>query len=286
MPEQSSTPVADEKNQFAANGERAHPARKLTFGLAGLALIVVAGLVFSLVLVFRGDDAEPLVPLDQSTDSGQSQAEPQLFLPEPVKDRVNRVIYVPVDSKGVVLSESTIGTNGRPVTQAPSGVMLQRIHGNMDLPFSTSDGPTGFTDNGIAIGFSRTAQGAALAAAHYSGYLISGPDRQKMLMDAGLLSDPDGEVAKTDLGIRDNIPASALPMVKVLFNRDKSLVLLGRPVEKSNGSRVISYSQAPMVWREGTGWVLEVDRVTMGEGSEPAGAAEWSSWWGINAATR
>ena len=280
MTEQNSTPVAREKSEFTASDEPAHTARKLTFVLAGLAVIIVAGLVFSLLPLFRGDDAEPPAPLDQSTDDGQPQAAPELFLSEPVMDRVNRVIYVPVDPKGVVLSESTIGTNGRPVTQAPSGVMLQRIHGNMDLPFSTSDGPTGFTDNGIAIGFSRTAQGAALAAAHYSGYLISGPDRQKMLMDAGLLSDPDGEVAKTDLGIRDNIPASALPMVKVLFNREKSLVQSGRPVEKSNGATVISYSQAPMVWREGTGWVLEVDPVTMGEGSEPAGAAEWSSWWG------
>lgn len=279
MTEQNSTPVADEKNQSAAHGDRANTAWKLTFGLAGLAVIVVAGLVFSLVLVFRGDDAEPLVPLDQSTDGGQSQAVTELFLPEPVMDRVNRVIYVPVDPKGVILSESTTGTDRRPVTQAPGGVMLQRIHGNMDMPFSTSDGPTGFTDNGVAIGFSRTAQGAALAAAHYVGYLFAGADRQTMLMDAGLLSDPDGEVAKTDLGIPDNTPASALPMVKVLFNRDLTLVQFGRPVEKSNGATEISYSKAPMVWREGTGWVLKVDPVAMGEGSEPTGAAGWSSWW-------
>lgn len=278
MTEQNTSPSAGKQTGSTGTDDRGNTAWKLTFGLAGLAVIVVAGIVFSLVLIFRGDDAEPLVSLDRNTGGGQDQVDQTLFYPEPVFDKVNRVIYVPVDPNGVILSESTAESD-RPVTDAPSGVILQRIHGNMDMPFSTSDGPTGFTDNGIATGFSRTAQGAALAAAHYGGYLFSGSDRADLLIDAGLLSDPNGEVAKTDLGIPDSSPASAMPLVKVVFNRDLTLVQLGRTVETRSGSTEISFSKLPMVWREGTGWVLKVDPVGMGEGTEPRDAAGWSSWW-------
>lgn len=262
-----------------AENERSSAATKLTIGLAAVAVIVVVGLVLSIVMLFRGDDAEPLVSLDPTTaGDATAQVEDGLFEPDPVLDRVNRVIYVPIDPKGVILSDILAAAN-RSAEQAPSGVMLQRIHGNMDLPFSTSDGPTGFTDNGVATGFSRTAQGAALAAAHYGGFIASGADRLGMLMEAGLLSDPNGEAAKTDLGIPDSSPASALPMVKVLFHPDLTLVQFGRPVQKNDGSTVISYSKLPLVWRESTGWVLKIDPVGMSEGSEPVDAAGWGSWW-------
>ncbi|BDB63489.1 MULTISPECIES: hypothetical protein [Rhodococcus] len=281
MTEQNITDSTHEKNtpSFDAENERASSATKLTIGLAAVALIVVVGVVVSLVMVFRGDDAEPLVSLDPTTgSSATAQDTDGLFEPDPVFDKANRVIYVPLDPNGVILSE-TLASGNRPANQAPSGVMLQRIHGNMDLPFSTSDGPTGFTDNGVAIGFSRTAQGAALAAAHYGGYFASGTDRTNMLVEAALLSDPNGEAAKASLGIPDSSPASALPMVKVLFNPDLTLVQFGRPVQKSDGSTAISYSKLPLVWRDGSGWVLKIDPVAMGEGTEPIDAAGWSSWW-------
>ncbi|OOL33430.1 hypothetical protein [Rhodococcus zopfii] len=281
MNEQNTTDSTNEKNtpSLESENERASAATKLTIGLAAVAVIVVVGVVVSLVMVFRGDDAEPLVSLEPTTGGATtSQVEDGQFEPEPIFDKANRVIYVPLEPHGVILSD-TLTSGNRPADQAPSGVMLQRIHGNMDLPFSTSDGPTGFTDNGVATGFSRTAQGAALAAAHYGGYFASGADRTDMLVEAGLLSDPNGEVAKASLGIPDSSPASALPMVKVLFNPDLTLVQFGRPVQKSDGSTVISYSKLPLVWRDGAGWVLKIDPVGMGEGTEPIDAAGWSSWW-------
>ncbi|MBD8057080.1 hypothetical protein ICV35_25930 [Rhodococcus ruber] len=259
-----------------AENERSSAATKLTIGVAGVAVIVVVAVVFGLVMAFRGDD-EPLVSLDPTTDNAATtEVEDGLFEPDPVFDKANRVIYVPLDPNGVILSD-TLASGSRPADQAPSGVMLQRIHGNMDLPFSTSDGPTGFTDNGVATGFSRTAQGAALAAAHYFGYAYAGGNRLEMATEAGLVSDPKGEFST--LGIADDTPASVMPLVNVLFNPDLTLVKFGYTVERPDGSPRIAVSKIPMVWREGTGWVLQADSTALGVEYEPLSADGWQQWW-------
>ncbi|WP_226949868.1 hypothetical protein [Rhodococcus rhodochrous] len=149
-----------------------------------MAVIVVVGVVVSLVMVFRGEDAEPLVSLDPTTgSSATAQDKDGLFEPDPVFDKGNRVIYVPLEPHGVILSEHP-GQLEPSGDQAPSGGDAPAHPRNMDLPFSTSDGPTAFTDNGVATGFSRTAQGAALAAAHYFGYAYAGGNRLKMATEA------------------------------------------------------------------------------------------------------
>ncbi|MGV9949828.1 hypothetical protein [Rhodococcus aetherivorans] len=280
MTEPHTTGRTDEKNTPSledAENERASAATKLTIGLAAVAVIVVVGVVVSIVMLFRGDDAEPLVTLDPTTDNGATARLDDLqFMPEPVFDKTNRIIYVPLDPRGVILSDTLASTN-RPVEQAPSGVMLQRIHGNMDLPFSISDGPTGFTDNGVATGFARTAQGAALAAAHYFGYAYAGENRLEMVTEAGLVSDPKGEFSH--LGIADDTPASVMPMVNVLFNPDLTLVKFGYTVERPDGSTQIAVSKIPAVWREGTGWVLQANSTALGIEYEPLSADGWQQWW-------
>ncbi|MFF0284073.1 hypothetical protein ACFYSW_27575 [Rhodococcus aetherivorans] len=260
-----------------AENERASAATKVTIGLAAVAVIVVVGLVVSIVMLFRGDDAEPLVSLDPATDSAApAQDKDSLFEQDPVFDRLNRVVYVPLDPHGVILSD-TLATGNRPAEQAPSGVMLQRIHGNMDLPFSTSDGPTGFTDNGVATGFSRTPQGAALAAAHYFGYLAAGDNRVEMLTEAGRVSDPTGQLSGVKLA--DDTPTGAMPMVHVSFHPDLTLVKFGATVERTNGATEIRVSKIPVVWREGTGWVVQLDSTALGGEFEPVSSEGWQQWW-------
>ncbi len=256
--------------------ERASAATKLTIGLAGVAVIIVVGLVISIVMAFRSDD-EPLVSLDPSTDTGATaQLDDLKFMPEPVFGKFERVVYVPLDPNGVILSE-TLDSSNRPAEQAPSGVMLQRIHGNMDLPFSTSDGPTGFTDNGVATGFARTPQGAALAAAHYVAYLISGDNRAEMVAEAGHSSDP--AVLMEGLRMRDNSAVTASPMVNVNFHPDLTLVKLGATVERSNGATEIQVTKIPLVWREGTGWVVQLDSTALSSEFEPLSSEGWQQWW-------
>ncbi|BDC75090.1 hypothetical protein MWT96_25515 (plasmid) [Prescottella equi] len=279
MSEQNTNTTAAPPADDSSTDDKGNSATKLMIGLSVLAVIIIAGIVFSIVILVRGEDAGPLVPADRNATGGNSQVAQSLFEPEPVFDRVNRVIYVPIDEKGAVLPQSQPGTD-RPADQAPGGVMLERIHGNMDLPFSTSDGPTRFTDNGVAAGFSRTAQGAGLAAAHYMGYLFGGPDRQKMLVDAGFLSDPGGEVKKANLAaIPNNTPASAMPMVKVRFNPDLTLVEFGYSADTADGKSKNSVTKVPMVWREGTGWILKVDSNGMGSTTVPTFGEGWTSWW-------
>ncbi|KXF84364.1 hypothetical protein D092_20810 [Rhodococcus ruber Chol-4] len=279
MTEQNTTDSTNEKNtpSFEAENERASSATKLTIGLAAVAVIVVVGVVVSLVMVFRGEDAEPLVSLDPTTGSGATaQVEGGLFEPDPVFDRFERVVYVPLDPNGVILSE-TLASGNRPADQAPSGVMLERIHGNMDLPFSTSDGPTGFTGNGVATGFARTAQGAALAATHYLSYLLSGDNRAEMVAEAGHSSDPT--LLLEGVRVPDNTGVSAAPMVKVNFNPDLSLVKFGVTVERSNGATEIQVTKIPMVWREGTGWVVQLDSPAFSSDFEPLSSEGWEQWW-------
>ncbi len=69
MNEQNTTDSTNEKNtpSLESENERASAATKLTIGLAAVAVIVVVGVVVSLVMVFRGDDAEPLVSLEPTT---------------------------------------------------------------------------------------------------------------------------------------------------------------------------------------------------------------------------
>lgn len=279
MTEQNTTDSTNEKKTptLDAENERASSATKLTIGLAAVALIVVVGVVVSLVMVFRGDDADPLVSLDPTTDSSATaQDKDSLFEPDPVFDKFDRVIYVPLAPTGVILSD-TLASSNRPADQAPSGVMLQRIHGNMDLPFSTSDGPTGFTDNGVATGFSRTAQGAALAAAHYIGYVAAGDNRVEMITQAGRVSDPTGQLSGVRLA--DNTPTAAMPMVNVTFHPDLTLVKFGATVERPTGATEIRVVKIPVVWREGTGWVVQLDSSALGGEFEPVSSDGWQQWW-------
>ncbi|MEE2034648.1 hypothetical protein [Rhodococcus chondri] len=266
MTEQNTTGQTGDQTSAAldAENERSLSATKLTIGLAAVAVIVVVGIVLSIVMLFRGDDAEALVALDPATGgAATAQVEDGLFEPDPVFGKFDRVVYVPLDPTGVILSE-TVATSSRPVDQAPSGVMLQRIHGNMDLPFSTSDGPTEFTDNGVATGFSRTAQGAALAAAHYLAYLIGGDNRAEMVAEAGHSSDPAELLS--GLKLPDYTAVTAMPMINVSFHPDLTLVKFGATVERSNGAAEVEVLKLPVVWREGTGWVVQLDSAALSGG--------------------
>jgi len=256
--------------------ERSSSATKFTIGLAGLAVVVLVGVVLSVVMIVRGDD-EPLVSLDPTTGNATVvEDKDSLFEPDPVFGKFDRVVYVSLDPNGVILSD-TLASANRPDDQAPSGVMLQRIHGNMDLPFSTSDGPTGFTDNGVATGFARTPQGAALAAAHYVAYLISGDNRAEMVAEAGHSTDPS--LLLEGFRVPDASAVTASPLVNVTFHPDLTLVKLGATVERSNGATEIQLTKVPMVWREGTGWVVQLDSEALSSGFEPVSAEGWQQWW-------
>lgn len=260
----------------------------LLIGGSILAVIVVVGIIISLVIAFRGGD-EPLVPAGDSGSNGSNAIEQETdrFEPDPFFDEMGRVVYVPLDAHGVAL-EQTLPAGGRAATTPPSGVMLERVHDNMIVPFSASDGPTKFTENGVAKGFSRSPQGAVLAAAHYSGYLAAGNDRIDMLRSAGLVDDVNGVVADqitfNDSGRPGAIPAGfpyrVFPMIKVDYTPDLARVHFGITANMKNGSTQNVEGWADLVWRDGIGWIVKVrGKDTLGVSVVEDFSEGWTSWW-------
>lgn len=249
-------------------------------------VILVAGLIFSIVIMVRGGD-EPLVPAGDQGNGATAAVEQDQFAPDPFFDEKGRVVYTPLNTNGVILRQSSPAT-GRAATTAPSGIMLQQVHENMHLPFSTSDGPTGFSDSGVATGFARTAQGAGLAGVHYIGYMASGNNRIKMLLDAGLISDPNNNIQDLiDLNASgkpgaapDNFPSRVFQMIKVDYTADLVRVHLGASVTRASGTENVDI-WTDLVWRDGKGWVVKAP--AKGERTYQLvadySAEGWASWW-------
>lgn len=161
--------------------------------------------------------------------------------------------------------------------------MLQLVNGNMVLPFSATDGPADFSENGIATGFSRTAQGATLAAVHYAGYVSSGNNRLAQLNEAGLIEDPHGLVSeqlKTKGGVPDNFPYRLFPYLAVEYNPDLSKVMIGYTATMDSGEVLNRVSWFDLVWKTDKGWVLALlTDEGFGGGTVSAFTEEWFSWW-------
>ncbi|MGW4482096.1 hypothetical protein [Rhodococcus triatomae] len=280
MSEQNTTTPPAPPSDTPSKDDNGNSATKLLIGMSVLAVVLIAGAVFSAVILLRGEDAGPLVPADQTAGGTSSQVDQGLFEQDPIFDPLDRVVYIPRDSNGVILPQSNPGAD-RPATQAPGGVMLQKIHGNMVVPFSTSDGPTRLTDSGVAAGFSRTAQGAGLAAAHYFGYLSSGTNRLSMLESAGVVADSNGTLAATGLlSVPNDRAYGAYPNIKVLFHRDLTKVDLGFAEDKSDGTRVYSSVSMQLIWRDSIGWVVKLDGPDSFSANTPPSFGEgWTSWW-------
>lgn len=251
-----------------------------------LGVIVVVALIVAVVIAVRDSD-EPLVPAGDQGNGATAAVEPDQFEPDPFFDEKGRVVYAPLNTNGVILRQSSPAT-GRAATTAPSGIMLQQVHQNMHLPFSTSDGPTGFSASGVATGFSRTAQGAGLAGVHYIGYMASGNSRIQMLLDAGLVSDPNNNIQELiDLNASgkpgaapDNFPSRVFQMIKVDYTADLARVHLGASVARAGGTENVDI-WTDLVWRDDKGWVVKAP--AKGEKTYQLvtdySAEGWSSWW-------
>ncbi|WP_037161292.1 hypothetical protein [Rhodococcoides fascians] len=269
-----------------------------TVGLMGVGLVVaiiLAGIVVSLVVLQKDQDT-PLVSVDAGGSSAPATPDPEagLFEPDPEFDALGRVTYVPKDPNGVVLAQSPPPA-GRAPDAAPSGVMLQRIHGNMVLPFSTSDGPTAIDASGVATGFAHTPQGAALAAAHYMAYFSAGNDRIDMLAASRQVDDPDSDLVvrkkandlRQEIWVPDGSPAVAVPSVRVDYSDSLSRVWFGYSANLDTGGTQYRRLYVDVIWRDGgRGWVLQARRPSDSRGPTVGAQIDstpfepgWSTWW-------
>ncbi|MGQ4618982.1 hypothetical protein [Nocardia sp. R7R-8] len=154
--------------------------RLLTILLASITAVVIA--VF--VLTITHDNTSS----DHRADPGNPSTPTARTLPDlppttptlpPTTDLFGNRLEVTADDAGSALPQdpSTRPDPTRPdyLTAPPARLQWQRGWGGAALPVSGSDGPTRI-DHGIASGFARTPQGAALAAADALARALAAPD--------------------------------------------------------------------------------------------------------------
>ena len=99
----------------------------------------------------------------------------------PSTDSRGRRVDTPTNPLGQVLPQNgTRPKNSDDPTGAvppPDGLMWQRVYG-ATIPFSTSDGPTAISADGVPSGFSHTPQGVVLAAWQIGQRATWAPDSQ------------------------------------------------------------------------------------------------------------
>jgi hypothetical protein len=158
------------------------------------------------------------------------------------------------------------------------------------LPFSTSDGPTGFTKTGVATGFSHTAQGAALAAVHYMCWFMkpgARTDRLQALVGQGLVDDDQlvrNAISKPRNGFDLNVECVASKL-KVDYNAVLTKVQLAYGVTMKDGTRTNFINVVIVEWRNDR-WILKIRAYGP---NEPGGyydphlafdpAQGWMSWF-------
>ncbi|MBF6332076.1 hypothetical protein [Nocardia transvalensis] len=154
--------------------------RNVSFGViasaAIIALIVIVG-----VFMYLGRDTSS--PHEQQPESAPSPAAGTggTGFAAPEVDLFGRRVDIPNNPAGQPLpqdpSQQRQPSDPDWLTGAPAGTTeprgWQRVFG-ASVPFSTSDGPTAIED-GLAVGFSHTPQGAALAAAQITYRLNARP---------------------------------------------------------------------------------------------------------------
>ncbi|WP_378731785.1 hypothetical protein [Nocardia brasiliensis] len=139
---------------------------------AVLALIVIAGIVVYITRDDGGTAATAPAPAEAAGGSGFAS---------PEVDILGRRVDVPNNPAGQPLpqdpSRQRKPSDSDWLTAAPEGTTAphgwQRVYG-ASVPFSTSDGPTRIED-GLAVGYSHTPQGAVLAGAQITYRLNARP---------------------------------------------------------------------------------------------------------------
>ncbi|MBO0853368.1 MAG: hypothetical protein J2P18_06325 [Nocardia sp.] len=148
----------------------------LIFSAAVVALIVIVG-----VFMYVGRDKNDSAGAPQNPAPSPVAGSDATGFAAPQVDLFGRRVDIPNNPAGQPLEQTAAQhtrTDSNWLTAAPAGTTQprgwQRVYG-ATVPFSTSDGPTRIDENGLAVGYSHTPQGAALAAAQITFRLNARP---------------------------------------------------------------------------------------------------------------
>ncbi|MFF2082491.1 hypothetical protein ACFVVM_01885 [Nocardia sp. NPDC058176] len=261
---------------------------RATFGMVAsgalLALIFVVGAV---VYFTSGGDAEPDPgPPPAQAAGGTGFAEPEV-------DVLGRRVDVPNNPAGQPLAQEpgTQRTAADPdwLTAAPVGTTKphgwQRVFG-ASVPFSTSDGPSRIED-GLAVGYARTPQGAALAAAQITYRLNARPaDRDLYVTQVRVSS---AALAAYDSALSsDRLPKQQPERVTRYFVAsdafkiddyadDMAIVRLASRGPVIDGKQLYAAMRMIVVWDEGD-WRLKPSTTTNTQTEYVESLAGWTKW--------
>jgi hypothetical protein len=140
------------------------------FLAASFLIVIVVGAAILFAVNRVGDESQD-TPGNPTQGAGASLAD-QYEWRHKEADFFGHMVYAADDPKGQILSESTREYDSPTSTEAKDSeatdVVFQAtdFSGRLPIPFSTTDGPTGF-DGEVPVGYSQSAAGASLAAAAY-----------------------------------------------------------------------------------------------------------------------
>ena len=200
--------------------------RTLIAAAAAVLVLVVVGAIAFVVPNLRGgedtDTAAPPTSAAPTPDPGTSELNTGATgFGIPDADLSGRTVMVPNNPAGQPLPQrdptgprTECTPDGAPVT-SPEGVMIQRNFGVSTL-YSETDGPSRF-DGLVLAGYSRTPQGAALAAANIlPRTLARGPVAleavNKLVLDGGSVVDSEAGQEDVDGPVNTDIVALRAPM--------------------------------------------------------------------------
>jgi hypothetical protein len=169
--------------------------------------------------------------------------------------------------------------------------MWQRVNG-FPLPFSTSDGPTSVSQDGVPEGFARTPQGAVMAV--WQIYQRAGWGNREqttaLLAHRAVITPQSQATADRMLGpdrdsievVRQQMPLnmSDVPVAVKISNYDTDYaniqIAVPLPAGRADGATATTIA-FDVLWREGTWkWVVPNDGVETG--ATVSNLIGWSQW--------
>ena len=276
--------------------------RTLIAAAAAVLVLVVVGAIVFVVPNLRGgedtDTAAPPTSAEPTPDPGTSELNTGATgFGIPDADLSGRTVMVPNNPAGQPLPQrdptgprTECTPDGAPVT-SPEGVMIQRNFGVSTL-YSETDGPSRF-DGLVLAGYSRTPQGAALAAANFApriaarGAVAVEAGQKLFLFDESPVANPvfdPAEVEKESAKpVRSEPAALRAPMAfRVLSCSDSfavvELALIGDVDDNGRRLQQPQYNglRYNMAWDEGTWKVRPNERAEFGPYDSLDGFTRWA----------
>ncbi|MFD4351561.1 hypothetical protein ACFWPX_03330 [Nocardia sp. NPDC058518] len=251
-------------------------------GILGSVVIIV----FVLTVTNDHTDAPPRPGASTAPSTTTMPSTTDTQARPPTVDMFGHRLEVPADDAGATLAQSDEGRidPARPdyLTAEPARLQWQRIWGGAAVAVSGSDGPTRI-EGGVAGGFARTPQGAALAALDAIGRVYAAPDptwrlvvRDRFYGGGDALVNGFARSRSGTPGVARYVTVPEGVRVQPGYRDDLAVVQLA--VRSTSGHAIATW---PMVWVAGD-WRIRVpdDIETLWRPATPTPSTTGFGTWG------